>query len=61
MHRQLRRIGLSVLLTLGVVAWNQAQSSSFAQPSQDQNLLNLTAEQPNPTLIRLIQAAQTSR
>lgn len=31
MHRCLHRIGLSLLITTGVIAWNQQQSQSFSQ------------------------------
>jgi ankyrin repeat protein len=35
MHRHLNRLGLSLLLTFGVVVWNQQQMHSFSQsPSQ---------------------------
>lgn len=31
MHRCLHRLGLSLLLTIGVIAWNHQQSHSFSQ------------------------------
>lgn len=44
MHRHLNRLGLSLLLTVGVVAWNQQQTHSFSQVSPHPSLLLSVAQ-----------------
>lgn len=44
MHRHLNRLGLSLLLTFGVVVWNQQQTHSFSQSSSHQPLFFSVAQ-----------------
>lgn len=53
MRRHLNRLGLSLLFTLGVVAWNQQQTHSFSQPR-----VQLSGDPEMINLIQIIEAAQ---
>lgn len=44
MRRHLNRLGLSLLLTVGVVAWNQQQTHSFSQAAQQSSQLFSTTQ-----------------
>jgi hypothetical protein len=51
MRRRLHRLGLSVLLTVGVIAWNQQQNESFAHLSFASNTQAITGERQQPKTV----------
>jgi hypothetical protein len=68
MRRRLHRLSLSVLLTVGVIAWNQQQNQSFAHLpfSSNTQAVSRDSEQPKTVisdseLRALFRAAQPLR
>lgn len=59
MRRHLNRIGLSLLMTVGVISWSQQQSQSFSQPQPLFVSMAQTATDNSPSNLAQIGVATT--